>query len=222
MNTKIVNKDSLASERSFFKKENSVECVIFGYMQGSLEVLLIKEEKSKGISKWRFPATLVKIDESTEQAAERLLREFNIGENIFLHQIEACDNVSSSAKNAIKTKSYYALINMENYRVNHSNMTYYIRWSKIKDVPDLTYDHNLIFDLSLLQLNTLFLQSPLSFDLLPEKFTMVELLNLCKEIIGTETNKYNFFKKFLQKKAFLPFVEQQIEVSQRMAITFTE
>lgn len=208
MDTKNIDKDSLASERSFFKKETVVQCVIFGYIQGNLEVLLIKEEKSKGLCRWGLPSTSIKSNESTDKAAQRLLHEFNISENIVLHQLETYSNANPSTQNSTSTISYYALINMENYRINHNCMTYYIRWSKMKDLPDLNHDHKLVLEFSLLQLNTLFLESPVGFNLLPEKFTTVELMNLCKGILGIEANTSNFFRKFLQKEKLLPMGEQ--------------
>lgn len=83
----------------------------------------------------------------------------------------------------------------------------------ITEVPDLIHDHNLILDYSLYQLETCVRESPVGFNLLPEKFTISELMNLYKGILGIETDKESFSSRFLKKKVLLPLKEKKENVS---------
>lgn len=68
-----------------------------------------------------------------------------------------------------------------------------------------------------MQLNTLVRESPIALNLLPEKFTLTELINLYQDILGVETDKANFRKKILSKKLLVPLNEQTYNVSHRPA-----
>ena len=54
----------------------SVDCVVFGYSNGVLKVLLIKRKAIENVSTEQFaiPGDLVNQDESLDAAAEKILR----------------------------------------------------------------------------------------------------------------------------------------------------
>lgn len=71
------------------------------------------------------------------------------------------------------------------------------------------FNHNKILDFSLYQLSTVFRESAVIFELLPKEFTLSELTNLYKEILGFEANESGFLKKIVQKKVIVPLVDKQ-------------
>ena len=209
--------DILPTPIKFTVTEIAVDCVVFGYVKGHLKVLLVKNEK-KGLCRWGIPSGFIKQHESADCTAERLLYECHITQNIFLRQLRAYCNSKRSPINRFITIAYYALINMDNYRINHEKMDCnVVQWMKIKDVPELIHDHNAIVDHSLMQLKTLAQQSPIALNLLPEKFTILELINLYQDILGIEAAKSNFRKKILNIKLLVPLNEETYDLSHRPA-----
>jgi 8-oxo-dGTP diphosphatase len=109
------------------------------------------------------------------------------------------------------------LINQEDYNIKASLSVREVKWYKIKDIPDLIFDHNEILDFSLLQLQNRVRQAPIGFNLLPEKFTLLQLMHLYEEILGIELDKSNFRRKILHMKLLVPLDEKQKDVSHRAA-----
>jgi 8-oxo-dGTP diphosphatase len=181
--------------------EVKIDCVVFGYDKGSLKVLLSRENKGVG-TKWGLISGIAKNVKKADEAAMDLLNEFGNFENASLKQLTGADENSQSLQ-------YYTVINIEEHRVKFGGVDLYQRWFMITEVPDLIHDHNLILDYSLYQLETSVRESPIGFNLLPAKFTMSELMNLYKGILGIETDKESFSRKFLKRKVLVPLKEKE-------------
>ena len=52
----------------------SIDCVIFGFDQGELKILLIKRREAPFDNTWALPGNLVSPKEELEQAAIRILK----------------------------------------------------------------------------------------------------------------------------------------------------
>ena len=188
--------------------EVTIDCVVFGYDNGVLKVLLTKENKGVG-TKWGLISGAVKDAKNADEAVLALLNEFGSYKDIFLRQLTGGVNSNS------QTLRYYTVINIEEYRVKFGVVDLYQRWFKTTDIPDLIQDHNQILDYSLYQLGIYMRQSPADFNLLPEKFTISELMNLYQGILGIETDKKSFSKNFLKEKVLVPLKEKRENVSER-------
>ncbi|MEL1253110.1 NUDIX hydrolase [Flavobacterium sp. DGU38] len=188
--------------------EVTIDCVVFGYENGSLKVLLSKENKGVG-TKWGLISGIAKDEKNTDEAALELLNEFGSFKNVSLKQLREGVEVNSQALR------YYTVINIEDYRVKFGVVDLYQRWFLTTDIPDLIHDHNLILDYSLYQLEVCMRQSPVGFNLLPEKFTISELMNLYKGVLGIETDKESFSRKFLKEKVLVPLKGKKENVSDK-------
>lgn len=188
--------------------EVTIDCVVFGYDNGVLKVLLTKENKGVG-TKWGLISGAVKDAKNADEAVLALLNEFGSYKDIFLRQLTGGVNSNS------QTLRYYTVINIEEYRVKFGVVDLYQRWFKTTDIPDLIQGHNQILDYSLYQLGIYMRQSPAGFNLLPEKFTLSELMNLYQGILGVETDKLSFRRKFLKEKVLVPLKEKRENVSER-------
>ena len=79
----------------------TIDCVIFGFNQGSLEVLLVKHADGISKDKWGLPGGCIYTDESTDDAANRLLLALTGIKDIYLEQL----NDSANNKNYILIES---------------------------------------------------------------------------------------------------------------------
>ena len=84
---------------------------------------------------------------------------------------------------------------------------------RLMNIPDLIYDHNEILAYSLKHLRNRVRQAPIGFNLLPEKFTLLQLMHLYEEILGIEMDKSNFRRKILHMKLLVALDEKQQDVS---------
>ena len=71
-----------------------------------------------------------------------------------------------------------------------------MHWHDVKEVSNLAFDHQYIFELSYKWLQKKIQEHPLGFSLLPKKFSLRELQNLYEAILDTKMDRRNFRKKF--------------------------
>ena len=195
----------------------TIDCVIFGFDKGSLEVLLIQHAEGIRKGEWGLPGGWIKETESIDDAAHRLLADLTGLDNIYLEQLKAFGSPDRFPLGRVITIGYYALIKKEDYDIKAGFTASDAKWYKIANIPGLIYDHNEIIDYSIKNLRNKVKQAPIGFNLLPEKFTLLELMQLYEEILGIEMDKSNFRRKFLRMKLLMPLDEKQKDVSHRAA-----
>ncbi|MDQ6528794.1 MULTISPECIES: NUDIX hydrolase [unclassified Flavobacterium] len=205
------------------KNENSamnaitIDCVIFGFDKGSLEVLLVQHAEGISKGKWGLPGGWIYKKESTDNAAHRLLNELTGLDNIYLEQLKAFGDPDRFPLRRVITIGYYALVKREDYNIKAGFTASDAQWYKIDSIPNLIYDHNEILEYSIKHLRNKVRQTPIGFNLLPEKFTLLQLMQLYEEILGIEMDKPNFRRKILHMKLLVALDEKQQDVSHRAA-----
>ncbi|RED24720.1 NUDIX domain-containing protein [Flavobacterium cutihirudinis] len=195
----------------------TIDCAIFGFNKASLEVLLVQHAEGESIGKWGLLGGYLKKEESADEAAQRIVYELTTLDNIYLEQLKAFTDPKRVSDRRVVTIGYYTLVNREDYNIKASQTVIEAKWYKIKDLPKLIFDHNEIFDFSLKQLQNRVRQAPIGFNLLPEKFTLLQLMHLYEEILGIELDKSNFRRKILHMKLLVALDEKQQDVSHRAA-----
>lgn len=195
----------------------TIDCVFFGFNKESLEVLLVQHAQGESKGKWGLLGGWLQLEESADDAAQRILQELTGLEDIYLEQLKAFTNPKRVLERRVVTIGYYTLVNREDYNIKASLKVIEAKWYKINEIPELIFDHNEILDFSLLQLRNRVRQAPIGFNLLPEKFTLLQLMHLYEEILGIELDKSNFRRKVLHMKLLQALDEKQKDVSHRAA-----
>src|SRR5436190_8487163 len=80
-----VTKELILNGSKHYLPHLSIDCVIFGYHDHQLKILLIK---LKNIEGWSLPGGYIKRTETLQQAANRILKERTGLDKIFLQQFE--------------------------------------------------------------------------------------------------------------------------------------
>jgi hypothetical protein len=195
----------------------TIDCVIFSFNKASLEVLLVQHAEGESIGKWGLLGGYMKKQESADDAAQRIVYELTSLDNIYLEQLKAFTNPARVLERRVVTIGYYTLVNREDYNIKASITVREAKWFKINEIPNLIFDHNEILDFSLMQLRNRVRQAPIGFNLLPEKFALLQLMHLYEEILGIELDKSNFRRKILHMKLLVALDEKQQDVSHRAA-----
>ena len=195
----------------------SIDCLIFGFRNSELDILLIKHGEGISKGRWALPGGWIRFNESIDDAASRLLTSLTGVSNIFLEQLRAFGEVDRYPGKRVITIAYFALINADNYSLSAGFTASDARWFKLHELPRLPYDHNKILKAGFQYLQHKVRHEPIGFNLLPKKFTLHQILKLYEAILETELDKPNFRRKLLKMNLLVPCDEKQRDVSHRAA-----
>lgn len=195
----------------------SIDCLIFGFRNSELDILLIKHAEGISKGRWALPGGWIQYNESVDNAANRLLTSLTGVSNIYLEQLRVFGDVNRYPGKRVITIAYYALINADNYSLSAGFTASDAQWFKIHEAPRLPYDHNNILKYGFQYLKHKVRHEPLGFNLLPKKFTLHQIQKLYEAILETELDKPNFRRKLLNMNLLAPCDEKQQDVSHRAA-----
>ncbi|MEZ4775116.1 MAG: NUDIX domain-containing protein [Bacteroidia bacterium] len=195
----------------------SIDCTIFGFEDGKLEVLLIRRaiEPSKG--KWALPGGFILVKEDIDDASLRILKEMTGVEKLFMEQQQAFGAVNRYPGRRVITLAYFALIQPGNYSLNPGPEASDVRWFDVKGLPELPFDHGAIIDHAVTTLRQKVRHQPIGFELLPEKFTLLQLQELYEAVLGQKLDKPNFRRKMQGMNLLISLNEYQTGVAHRAA-----
>lgn len=172
----------------------SVDCVIFGFQQGSLNLLLLKRKMEPAKGQWSLMGGFVHPDESVDDAAKRVLADLTGLENVYMEQVHTFGAIDRDPGERVISVVYYALINIDEYdrEAVHEHNAY---WVNIDEVPPLIFDHEEMVVLARERMKQKAASEPIGFNLLPKLFTLTRLQNLYEAIYGESIDKRNFRKR---------------------------
>lgn len=212
-----VNVKTLQKIQSEVKTTNkialSVDCVIFGFDESKLKVLLIRSDLKNFSGKWSLLGDLVFPSEDLDTAAYAILKKRTGLNNVYLEQVYTFGGVDRHPAGRVVTVAYYSLINIQHHKLNIFENE--LHWHDVKSVTDLAFDHQQIFDTCLLQLQKRVKEHPLGFNLLPKKFSLRDLQNLYEAILDIKMDRRNFRKKFFSMDFLVDLKEMETDVSHR-------
>jgi 8-oxo-dGTP diphosphatase len=236
MNEKL-NTASKNDFESIFLPSVSVDCVIFGYEENKLKVLVRREfipsQDGKILLEWKLPGNHLRRDEKIDDTAARILKEQTGLENIFVKQFMVFSDPNRLfrriqdyewvrpriADDRVITVGFYSLINISD--IDNSKLIEDARWEDAYEIKDLMFDHNEIYDEALKKLRSDLLHEPLVFELLPEKFTLTQMQKLYEAIFNTTYDKRNYRRKINKMPYLIPLDEVQSGVSHKPARLYT-
>jgi 8-oxo-dGTP diphosphatase len=197
-----------------------VDCVVFGFDEGDLKVLLIQRGLDPFKGRWALPGGFVRVDETLDAAARRELQEEAGLSNVFLEQLYTFGAVDRDPRERVVSVAYYALVELSRHAAKASTDAASAQWFPVSHVPKLAFDHAEILDAAIGRLKGKVRYQPIGFELLPEKFTLSQLQHLYEAVLGTELDKRNFRKKVLSFELLVPLAETQMLGRHRPAQLF--
>ena len=221
------------SQKEFtYNPHISVDCVVFGFDGELIRVLLIKR-KQEGREVYALPGDLVRINESLDESAARVLKDLTGLKDIYLEQfhsfgdldrisdpvdIEWLNTVREHPEERVVTVAYYSLIKIADFEIHANSFAEEVLWQPIDEKKQLAFDHNRIANRAWEKLRGKIRRKPgVAFNLLPEKFTLRELQGLYESIVGNELDKRNFRKRIQSKKFIVALDEYEQGVAHKPA-----
>ena len=184
--TKSIEKTNYAvpyyeiSYDKFFQFGISVDCVVFGYHDSKLKVLIIKRGAHPFKGSWALPGDLVYPNENIDVAAQRVLKDLTGISNLYMEQTHIYGQVDRHPAGRVVTTGYYSLINIAKHDPHASAWAEGVHWLDINDIPSLAFDHDLILVDALDTLRDRVRKQPVGFELLPKNLRWVSFSRFMK------------------------------------------
>lgn len=222
-----------------FQPGISIDCVIFGFQDNQLKVLLINPSYTE---KWSLPGGFVPIDEDIDTAANNVLYDRTSLDHIFLRQFatfgslkrndEAFNNkiiefynippeVSKLYGKRVVTIGYYALVDINKINPQTVREHEVIEWIDHNYVPELILDHREILDKALETLRIELNLMPVGYNLLPKKFTIPDLQKLYEAILDRKLDRRNFLRKITAMGILKKLDEKKQNVAHKAPILYS-
>lgn len=181
----------------------SVDCIIFGFEENKLKLLIGKRQMNPGYGEWSLYGGFVEHNESIDDAAKRVLFELTGLKNAFMKQLGAFGAIDRDPGERVISIAYYSLINVKDYddklRQEHN-----LEWVSLEDMPPLYSDHSLMVEKALKIIQRNISTEPIGFKLLPDLFTLTQLQKVYEAVLNQEIDKRNFRKRIKQ----IDFIEK--------------
>jgi 8-oxo-dGTP diphosphatase len=197
----------------------AVDCIIFGFDDEDLKILLIKRDFEPEKGKWSLMGGFLKKEENLNMAANRILYQLTGIEKIYMEQLYAFSEVDRDPADRTISVAYFALINIKNHDQSLIDK-YSAQWFSVTDLPALIFDHSEMITKAIKRLRYKTSQKPIGFELLPEKFTMRELQKLYESILGEELDKRNFINKINALDILIKLQEKDMNSSRKGSFLF--
>ncbi|MCI6618929.1 MAG: NUDIX domain-containing protein [Prevotella sp.] len=181
----------------------SVDCIVFGFEHGKLKLLVGKRQMDPGRGEWSLYGGFVAPTESLDAAANRVLFDLTGLKKLYMKQVGAYGAIDRDPGERVISVAYCALINVKDYdeslREEHD-----VQWINIEELPKLYSDHNTMVRDAIKLLRRRISTEPLSFNLLPDLFTLTQLQHVYEAVLDEEIDKRNFRKRIKQ----IEFIEK--------------
>ena len=196
----------------------AVDCIILGYdiSEKEIKLLLFKRLIDPAKGRWSLPGGFVQENESLDEAASRILRKLTGLRSVFLKQSYVYGDTGRDPGDRVISVAYFALITIRDINKELARENGVIWWS-LSRLPDLIFDHPLMVRRALTDLQNQVRIKPVGFELLPDKFTLVQLQDLYEAIFQINIDKRNFRKKILSMEILEKLDEKEKETSKKGA-----
>ncbi len=196
----------------------AVDCIIFGYdiHEKEIKLLLVKRSFNPARGKWSLTGGFVEQDESLDFAANRVLSSLTGLKNVFMKQLYCYGDLDRDPGARVISTAYWTLIKIKDIDQELSRLNG-AHWQSMTRLPELIFDHQKMVERALTELRMQIRIKPVGFELLPEKFTLVQMLDLYEALYQKKIDKRNFRKKILTMDILEKLDEKEKETSKKGA-----
>ncbi|MEM9077932.1 MAG: NUDIX domain-containing protein [Bacteroidota bacterium] len=210
--------DIIAHGRDYFLPNLSIDLTILGYCNNQLQVLLMKVG-----DKWMLPGGYIGLEESVDEAVKRILLErtdlrkpyfkflsvFGHKDRKFATEFQQFFKKNNMLwkedywiNNRFVTLAFYALVDMDTVNPAPGDFDDAVEWFPLNDLPPIWLDHKRIIQTARNRLKTDIKYDQITYNLLPQEFTMPQLHALHETILEEKLDRSRFQKNMLATELF--------------------
>jgi ADP-ribose pyrophosphatase YjhB (NUDIX family) len=233
--TKTPETDFLASydSRAFEPLAVAVDVALVTAADGALLTLLTERNEHPFAGHWALPGVFVKPDEGLGAAALRALAGKVGVSGVFVEQLYSFGSPARDPRMRVVTIAHYALVDharfvaaeRENDNVRIARLD--VPWEGETGGPvdvlvadgrvALAFDHADVLGMVVKRMRGKLDYSPIGFQLLPNDFTLRQLLRVHETVLGRALNKDSFRRRMLGSGQLEATGERQVDVGHRPA-----
>ncbi len=218
-NRSFQEKDAAAIVKSYPTVPLTVDCVIFGFDENALKVLLIKSDLVQFLGKLTLLGDNVQSNEDLDTAAIRVLKQRTGMSDVYLEQVHTFSKPDRHPGGRVITTVYASLLNIKHHELLlHDNE---LKWHPVNQITEMAFDHSLILDTCTQWLRKRIQEHPLAFNLLPVKFSLRQLQSVYEAILNVKLDRRNFRKKVASTGFLCDTDEMETHVTHRPGKLYT-
>lgn len=196
----------------------SVDCVIFGYNDEGLKVLLMESDLVEFKGLYSLVGKILEPDQTLTACAQEVLLECARLKKVNLNELGTYSDLDRHPFGRVITVVYYSLLKISEHEIiDLKNRG--LKWMPLTLIGNLAFDHNKILEDCINDLRKKMIESPTSIGmrLMPKKFKLNTLQKMYESIFQQEYDKRNFRRKMLSSKSIVDINEREVNVSHRPA-----
>jgi 8-oxo-dGTP diphosphatase len=201
---------------TFDRPSVTVDLVLLTVVDGGLSVLVVRRDEDPGAGEWALPGGFVHIDESIDQAVERVLRDKARLPGAFVEQLFTFGAVDRDPRGRVISVAHYALVPQQRL-AGALAATSDLALARVQTpwtgetggdaaillptglATQLPFDHAAILGLAVKRLRGKLGYTAVGLELLPDLFPLRALQAVHEAILGHSLTKPAFRRKMLDR-----------------------
>jgi 8-oxo-dGTP diphosphatase len=218
----------------FERPSVTVDVVLLTVRQGELFTLVVRRMEHPFKGRWALPGGFVHMTEPLDAAAARILKSKCSLEKVFVEQLATFGDPARDPRTRVISVAYYALVDARRFEkalgrlgevtVGRLSVPWVgerggpVRLEDAEGKPmALAFDHEDILGVAVKRIRGKLDYTPIGFQLLHDKFTLLELQAVHETVLGRKLNKDSFRRRMLASGELRATGEMQSEVDHRPA-----
>ena len=205
----------------------AVDVAVLSVVDGRLRAVLVRRVEHPFLDAYALPGGFVRMEESLDQAAARVLRTKAQVADVYLEQLQAFGGLDRDPRMRVVTVAYTALVRPE---VAPGSFPLEVPWEGDAGGPvralgpegplEIAFDHAEILGVAVQRLRRRLDHDPIAAALLPARFTLRQLQEVHEAILGRAVNKDSFRRRLLSTGQLQETGELEREVGHRPAALY--
>lgn len=218
---------------AFERPSVTADVVLFTVRYGALFTLVRQRTEHPFKGRWALPGSFVGIRESLDAAAERVVRAKCDVADVYLEQLGTFGAPDRDPRTRVISVAYCALVDGKRFPASAGGGALAVGrvsvpWEGEEGGPvhligedsrvmPMAFDHEAIVGVAVKRLRGKLGYTPIGFQLLPERFTLLELQEVHQTILGRSLNKDSFRRRMLASGDLVATGEMQSGAMHRPA-----
>lgn len=217
---------------AFPRPSVAVDVVVLAVLDRRLSALLVRRREHPFLGEHALPGGFVRMDESLDDAARRVLQQKAGVGQVYLEQLQTFGAVDRDPRGRVISVAYTALVGPDLPAGADSAWgALEVPWADDLGGPvtardrrggalPLAFDHAQILGEAVRRLRRRIDHDPIDQALLPPQFTLRQLQDVHEAVLGRALNKDSFRRRMLSRDALEETGDRQEEVEHRPAALY--
>jgi 8-oxo-dGTP diphosphatase len=197
----------------FERPSVTVDVALISVFEGGLFTLVMRRAEHPSRGRWALPGGFVRMEESLDRAATRVLADKAGLRGVFLEQLYTFGDPKRDPRTRIISVAYVALVDRHRFaeargKSELSVARIVVPWEgetggpveladeKSSPLP-VAFDHADMLGMAVKRIRGKLDYTPVGFQLLPETFTLLDLQRVYETVLGRPLNKDSFRRRML-------------------------